>query len=293
MVDHGIRHTQYERTEVEAFVDIGMHLKSIGASVPQIYDFDTFSGMVILQDLGDIHLQQIAAKKNDSTVQDLYRKVIVQWLHMAIEGYRNFNILWTYQSSHYDREVILDKECRYFLEAFIGNYLGIDATYADYQAEFNLLADLALKHGLTGFMHRDLQSRNIMTHNDHIWFIDFQGGRLGPLQYDLASLLIDPYVNLADIVQDQLYEFTLKTLSNHLRFDSDLFKKGFDYCSLTRNLQMLGAFGFLSRVKGKTQFETYIPSAVTTLQHNLIKHKDLFPKLIKLIDRIVKALKID
>ncbi len=108
------------------------------------------------------------------------------------------------------------------------------------------------------------------------------------VQYDLASLLIDPYVGLPRSVQAQLAEYCIKKLSSLIQFDPDRFRTGYKYCSVTRNLQMLGAFGYLSRVKGKTYFEKYIPAAVKTLKHNLSGFENTdFPKLKKLSEMIV------
>ena len=135
--------------------------------------------------------------------------------------------------------------------------------------EFSTLADLALIHGVKGFMHRDLQSRNIMVNDNDIYFIDFQGGRIGPIQYDLASLLHDPYVNLPELVKTVLLKYCLNKLQTMIEIDSQGFISGYRICSVTRLLQALGAFGYLSRVKGKTYFEAYIPVALKTLQWQL------------------------
>jgi aminoglycoside/choline kinase family phosphotransferase len=104
-----------------------------------------------------------------------------------------------------------------------------------------------------------------MVKEDRFYFIDFQGGRIGPLQYDLASLLIDPYVGLPFEDQMEMADFCFETLNKEMPVDRKQFLKGYEYCALTRNLQILGAFGFLSRVKGKKWFEQYIPGAIRSL----------------------------
>ena len=124
---------------------------------------------------------------------------------------------------------------------------------------------MALMYPVTGLMHRDMQSRNIMIRREEIYFIDYQSARTGPFQYDLASLLIDPYVTLDRHVQGQLLEYAVQKLGmDHPT--SEEFLETYRYCCLTRNLQILGAFGFLSRVKGKTGFEAHIPAAVKSLK---------------------------
>ena len=99
-----------------------------------------------------------------------------------------------------------------------------------------------------------------------IGLIDFQAARLGPPQYDLASLLIDPYVNIPEQIQEELYDFYFKELSNRISINQLIFKENYEIIAFQRNLQILGAFAFLSRVKGKTYFEDYIPSALSGLK---------------------------
>lgn len=269
LADHGICAQPDGRQEADAFVHIGRHLEAKGALVPHIYLCDTFAGLVFLEDLGDRHLQDAVRDLSPEARQALYRKVIDAWVPMALDGGREFDTAWTWQSTHYDRGVILERECRYFVEAFLNGFLEQKASYDDLAEEFEQLADGALRFGHMGFMHRDLQSRNIMLQDERVRFIDFQGGRLGPLQYDLASLLLDPYVALTPAEQERLLAYAVKVLSRCAALDVQAFLRGYDYCALTRNLQMLGAFGFLSRVKGKRSFEAYMPQAVATLNRRL------------------------
>lgn len=279
MVDHGIRPQCEGQQEVDAFIQIGRHLQASGVSVPRIHLYDPFAGLVFLEDLGDLHLQDAARGLDTDGVQQLYRRVIDQWLHMAVEGARGFDVAWTWQSTHYDRELIIERECRYFVNAFLNGYLGKTVDYGDLAPEFEQLATSAMEYGWTGFLHRDLQSRNIMIHGDRIGFIDFQGGRIGPLQYDLASLLIDPYVALPVALQDALRDYAVNALGRRTDLDIERFLHGYDYCAVTRNLQMLGAFGFLSRVKGKRYFEAFMPHAVATLHRRLSASRIALPRL--------------
>ena len=217
-----------------------------------------------------------------------YRPIIRQLVKMAFTGAKNFDPAWAYQTPSYSRELILEKECRYFVEAFLKTYLGRSVSFADLAGEFARLADRALAFGVNGFMHRDFQSRNIMIRNGTSVIIDFQGGRLGPIQYDLASLLIDPYVDLPQIVEDQLLAYCLQQVDLTRPVDPHRFRKGYHYCCLTRNLQILGAFGHLSKVKGKTQFEAYIPTAVRHLHHRLNRDSENeFPRLKAIIADVV------
>jgi aminoglycoside/choline kinase family phosphotransferase len=223
-----------------------------------------------MEDLGDINFQAVVLRtENQDKIITYYKSLIRSLGELSINGNDGFDPAWTYQTAFYSKDLILEKECRYFVDAFLKGYLGMDIRFKDLEGEFSALADRTLKFPLNGFMHRDMQSRNIMVKNHRFYFIDFQGGRLGPIQYDLASLLIDPYVKLPRAVQDTLLRFAVETLSPVIGVDPHNFLYRYKYCAITRNLQILGAFGFLSRIKKKTYFEKYIPTAVRSLKHNL------------------------
>ncbi|MCG8617264.1 MAG: phosphotransferase [Desulfobacterales bacterium] len=259
--------------QLQAFTAIGRHLSHRQVAVPEVLGYDTLSGQVALADLGHTHLadavNKLAAKNDVSGITRLYKQVIDALIIFSREGYRGFNPDWTCQTRSYSKTLILDLECKYFINAFVRGYMGEDAPWQQYEAAFEHIADNALTFGLTGLMHRDCQSRNIMLKDGTPWFIDFQSARKGPLQYDLASLLIDPYVTLPDNIQADLLEYALCRLDLSGQKATE-FCHSYAYCCLTRNLQMLGAFGFLTRVKEKSRFETYIPAALTGLHQRLI-----------------------
>ncbi|MCG6910790.1 MAG: phosphotransferase [Deltaproteobacteria bacterium] len=272
MVDHGLRcggHT----SEADAFVFIGRHLRNNNVAVPEIYYADTFAGLVCLEDLGDLHLQEAVHRAaSDKAVICLYRKVVTALIRMSVSGGEGFDPSWAWQTPSYDRQLILDRECRYFVECFLNLYLGMDVAYVALAEDFDCLAKETVNNAFTGFMHRDFQSRNIMLRAGEPLFIDFQGGRLGPLQYDLASLLIDPYTALPPRIQETLLSFAMQRLSRDRDMEPGRFMQGYACCCITRNLQALGAFGHLSKNRGKSDFATYIPTALDTLKHNLEKY---------------------
>jgi len=284
MADHGIKRDD-KTSEAEAFVAIGRHLFSSGLPVPEIYLYDTFSGLVFMEDLGDVHLQTVILNtKNPDEIITYYQSVIRLLGRLSLSGSRGFDPAWTCQTPRYHKDLILEKECRYFVDAFLRKYLGMDICFQDLEDEFRQLADKSLEFSVNGFMHRDMQSRNIILKNDHFYFIDFQGGRSGPIQYDLASLLIDPYVELPRSVQNILLDFSVEILAPAIRVHPHNFLSCYKYCAITRNLQILGAFGYLSRIKKKTYFEKYIPNAIKTLEANLSDFKDTeFPGLKSIV----------
>jgi aminoglycoside/choline kinase family phosphotransferase/dTDP-glucose pyrophosphorylase len=290
MVDHGIR-AQSATSEVDSFIAIGRHLYNREISVPRIYLYDNFSGMVFLEDLGDVKLQKLVLNTKDPEKVALYYKTVIDVLiKMSTSGTEGFDISWTYQTPYYSKDLILEKECRYFVDAFLRGYFGMDYSFEDFKDEFELLAEKTLKFPVNGFMHRDLQSRNIMFKDNKFYIIDFQGGRIGPVQYDLASLLIDPYVDLPYQLRAQLVDYCIKGFAKFLQINEEQFRYCFRYCSLTRNLQILGAFGNLIRVSGKTYFEQYIPAAVKTLKYNLSAFEDAeFPGIKAVVEEIMVA----
>lgn len=286
-VDHGIRQNE-DVAEIDSFVSIGKHLYQRQLPVPEIFLHDTFSGLVFLQDLGDTHLQDVILKLiSEKEIISHYQTIIQTIGEFSISGAQNFDTSWTYQSTYYDKELILEKECEYFVEAFLQDYLGMDAGVNDLEQDFNLLADKTLEYAVPGLMHRDMQSRNIMVRDDQYYFIDFQGARLGPVQYDLASLIIDPYVALPFPIQSQLIEFSTNLISKKIEIEKANFKHCLTYCLITRNLQILGAFGFLSKIKSKTYFDKFIPTAIKTLKNNLALFiKDELPTLKAMANKL-------
>lgn len=257
--------------QLNSFNAIGRHLRKKGIHVPAILGHDTVSGQVAVEDLGSTHLADRVKAHGPEHAFDLYCKVIDGLVDFSQKGIRGFDPAWTCQTATYSKGLILDMECRYFINAFIKGYLEKDVCWTSFEPGFSFIADQALVHGYQGLMHRDLQSRNIMIRDHEIWFIDFQSARKGPLQYDLASLLIDPYVRLPQAMQEKLLAYAAGKLGLTQKTDKENFLYSYEYCCITRNLQMLGAFGFLTRVKHKNRFEAYIPAALAGLKQRLKK----------------------
>lgn len=287
LVDHGPP-PENGTCEADSFFAIGRHLHNKGIPVPRIFAYDRASGLVALEDLGDLHLQSLVRRAADTEeVAGHYKAVIDLLIAMGVEGAKGFDPAYTYQTPYYDQELILEKESRYFVEAFLNGYLGRNIDFGTLESEFKVLAERALEHPYTGLLHRDFQSRNILVKDGSYYFTDFQGARFGPLQYDLASLLIDPYVELPRGLQLKLLNYYLKRLSDLIAVDADEFLDAYTYCAINRNLQILGAFAFLGREKGKTDFEAYIPLAVSSLKARLhsIEQSEC-PKLSRIIQSI-------
>jgi NDP-sugar pyrophosphorylase family protein len=293
MADHGIRPGTGIQ-EVDAYVAIGTHLAARDLPVPRLHAWDRHAGLVFLQDVGDTHMQSVVAETDATRTRALYRRVIDLWFGMATAGADGFDTRWCHQTPYFDQGVVLKRECRYFTDAFINGYLQKNIAYGELQSEFETLARALMATEIRGFVHRDFQSRNIMVQDDRIYFIDFQGGRLGPVAYDLASLLIDPYSALSHTLQEELLAYAETKWHPVGRNDPQRLRKGYRLCAVSRNLQILGAFAHLSRNKGKTQFERYIPRAAQNLVYNLSCLKSVsLPKLSQLAESIMMEINGD
>jgi aminoglycoside/choline kinase family phosphotransferase/dTDP-glucose pyrophosphorylase len=287
LADHGITPNR-QGSEFNAFVNIGRHLYHRGLPVPRIHAHDGFSGLVFMDDLGSLHLQQVVVQAAaPEPVEKIYRNVIDTLLDLTENAADGFDPAWTCQSESYDIELIIEKECRYFVDAFLNGYLEMAVVYDNLAAEFAHLARCTIDHGVSGLIHRDFQSRNIMIRDDRPFLIDFQGARTGPVQYDLAALLIDPYAGLAPDLQQRLLNYAVAQAARRLKCDPDQFVRGYRYCTVTRNLQMLGAFGFLTRIKQKSAFERWIPPAAAMLAgHVRSADRHAFPELTRIAKTI-------
>ncbi len=252
---------------------IGNHLYHRGVPVPELLGFNSNIGLIVSEDMGDVRLYEyIHGPHQDENSQfAVYRKIVRKLVRMQINGREGFDTSWCWQSGHYDRLLMLEKETGYFHEALVNDFMGLETHDSTLETEFKDLADQASKAPSGFFLHRDFQSRNIMLKEGVIRFIDYQGGRLGPLGYDLASLLIDPYVGLPEKMQEMLIDEYVMELKKNISYDIDQFRQEFIYLSLQRNLQMLGAFAFLSKQRNKSFFRQYIPPALNSLQSLLAK----------------------
>ena len=243
-------------------------MRQKGIPVPQIYDWDERHGFFILEDMGDINLQAHITSANN--IFETYLKVLAQLFHMQTYGAKDFDTNWCCQTTTYDLTVMIRYESFYFRSAFLKLYLDYHPKNQSFlEKSFKYLASKA-SEASTGFLlHRDFQSRNIMVTAERFGILDWQGARLGPLGYDLASLIIDPYTNLPKQIKERLLEKYLQMVNDVNKQWSDEVRATYPYLALQRNLQILGAFSYLTKVKGKLYFEQYIPKAFATLKEHL------------------------
>jgi N-acetylmuramate 1-kinase len=257
----------YAERENLAYLKIGRHLRGKGIPLPEIHRFDPARGWFILEDLGDRSLQEDHRQSGSLLRHEAVLEIL---LRLQTEGGKGFDPAWTCQSKRYDRFVMRRYESEYFREAFLSKYLGLKPEWPELTAPFDFLAEKSSEAPGDFLLHRDFQSRNIMVSAKGVGILDWQGARLGPLAYDVASLVIDPYVDLPLRDRARLVEGYVGLLAGCGPARVDSFRESFPFLALQRNLQILGAFSFLSKVKGKHYFEAYIPKAVRSL-HALLR----------------------
>ncbi|MFH1075338.1 MAG: phosphotransferase [Pseudomonadota bacterium] len=272
IVQPGMRKNTHKRSEASSYVAIARHLKQKQVPVPDIYYYDPVSEIIVMEDCGDIHLSDIIREENDyGVIAEHYHAIIDQLITMQINGNKGFNPNDCLETQRYDEEMILEREARYFVVEFLNRALGLSITFDDLAEEFRFIARKALQGQITGFLHRDFQSKNILVQDNKYRIIDFQSGRLGPVQYDLASLLIDPYAGLSEALQKNLLSYYVQQLARHCSFDAHAFEAAYEYNCLNRNFQILGAFSYLSIVQKKAWFRAYMPRAWEGLCARLYK----------------------
>ena len=279
--------TPFKKRENFAYFKIGKHLFSRRLPIPEIYRADLVSGRFIMEDMGDISLQEKASRMKNKI--PLYKKIIKILIRLQIEGSEGFNEAWTCQTKRYDRAVMRGLESDYFRDAFLGKYLGLEKDWSELERPFDHLARMASRDDNGFFLHRDFQSRNIYIAGGRVGILDWQGGRLGPLAYDLASLLIDPYMSLTMSEKKNLFQYYLDLLSNYKSHGIGMLEEVFPYLAIQRNLQILGAFASLTKVQKKPRFEPYIAPALRSLRGLLKDLND--PHLSPLKDLTASLLK--
>ncbi|MCE5334824.1 MAG: phosphotransferase [Desulfobacteraceae bacterium] len=273
--------------ENDSYLRIGNHLLSKGIPVPRIVFGDAEAGRFLLEDAGDCHLQKLAAGCRQNLLS-VYRPVIVLLADLHRKAGDGFRPDFCFDSHIYDPRFVFERELEYFRRAFCNGYLRLEVGPEDLRSDFEMLAEQAGAVDTACVFHRDFQSRNIMVTGEGLRLIDFQGMRFGPPAYDLASLLVDPYVEIPAKIQNVLLGEYWAVAADFFPCDREGFLRDYYAVRLCRNLQILGAFGFLGVEKAKLRFLRYIPWAWEQLLHHL--HSDRcagrYPRLEALVNGI-------
>ncbi|MGF7138687.1 RapZ C-terminal domain-containing protein [Roseimarinus sediminis] len=249
--------------ENEAFFSFTETFRKLQFSVPEILVIAPDRKHYLLSDLGDETLSDYLKRSEKGNKLELFQKILDLLLKIQLEGGKHIDFGKCYPRAAFDWQSIF-----WDLNYFKYEFLKLAAIPFDEQAledDFHRLANKLLEAGQSFFMYRDFQSRNIMMKDDEPCFIDYQGGRKGPLHYDVASLLYSPKSALDEGEREQLLLFYAKSACQLSNVDLQTFKKQFYVFALIRILQALGAYGFRGLYERKPGFSESIATAIGNL----------------------------
>jgi aminoglycoside/choline kinase family phosphotransferase len=263
------------REENLAFVEFSKHFRRHALPVPEIYAEDLDHGAYLEEDLGDTTLYEFLTRNRTATTIapqaiEAYRKVVAILPRFQVEAGRDLNYSVCYPNPSFDRQSIA-WDLNYFKYYFL-RLAGIPFNERALEDDFSRLTDFLLTAPRDYFLYRDFQSRNILLRNGDPFFVDYQGGRKGALQYDIASLLYDAKADLSPELRQQLLDHYLDTLANFIPLDRPAFLQHFYPYVYIRLMQALGAYGFRGFYERKPHFLQSVPYALKNLRwllHNV------------------------
>jgi aminoglycoside/choline kinase family phosphotransferase len=267
------------RDENVAFLEFSRHFRRHGLPVPEIYAEDLSHGAYLEEDFGSTTLFEfLSDHRNGATIApeavEAYRKVVAVLPRFQVEAGRDLNYKVCYPRASFDRQSIA-WDLNYFKYYFL-RLAGIPFNEQALERDFSRLTKLLLSASRDYFLYRDFQSRNIMLrkslNEDQPFFLDYQGGRKGALQYDIASLLYDAKADLPPDLRQQLLDHYLDSLSGFLDLDRSVFMQYYYAYVYVRIMQALGAYGFRGFYERKEHFLQSVPYALKNIRwllHNV------------------------
>ena len=263
------------REENVAFLEFSRHFRRHGLPVPEIYADDLSQGAYLEEDFGNTTLfeclsNQRAGGDIAAPAVEAYRKVLDFLPRFQVEAGRDLNYNVCYPRASFDRQSIA-WDLNYFKYYFL-RLAGISFNEQSLEDDFEHLTDFLLSADHDYFMYRDFQSRNIMLRDSQPFFLDYQGGRKGALQYDVASLLYDAKADLPPQLRQQLLDHYLDRLAEFIELDREVFMRHYYAYVYIRLMQALGAYGFRGFYERKSHFLQSVPYALKNLRwllHNV------------------------
>ena len=277
--------------ENDAFLTFSKHFHDLGLNVPEVFAVNEEKTCYLQSDFGDdnlfAHVQKaLMAGGIGQNVIELYKKALKHLVRLQVLGHQGLDYTKAYPTESFDRQAIL-ADLNYFKYYFVKPHEEIDFNETRLDKDFEAFADFVSQAPNDFFMYRDFQSRNIMVKDNELYFIDFQGGRKGPLNYDVVSLLYQVKAQIPQTVRDELiayYKEELKQFVDPETVKFDTFQPYFVYLRL---LQVLGAYGFRGLIQKKSHFIESIPYALAELKTWNEKHPlNDYPELQKVISLV-------
>jgi aminoglycoside/choline kinase family phosphotransferase len=286
------------REENIAFLEFSRHFRRHGLPVPEIYGDDLSQGAYLEEDLGDTTLFEfLSANRSGETIAptaiDTYRQVVAVLPRFQVEAGRDLNYKVCYPRSSFDRQSIA-WDLNYFKYYFL-RLAAIPFNEQALELDFTRLTKFLLAAPHDYFLYRDFQSRNVMLRDGQPWFVDYQGGRKGALQYDIASLLFDGKADLPPSLRTQLLDHYLDSLAGHIKLNRDAFMEYYYAYVYVRILQALGAYGFRGFYERKPHFLQSVPYALKNLRWlaSNVKLPIALPALLDALENMQSAPKLE
>lgn len=269
------------RDENHAFCYLSRHFTLRQLPVPQVL-IESEDGLRYLQtDLGDVSLFDAlkngreAGGRYTQAERELLRRTIAQLPNLQIRGARGLDFSHCYPQAEMDRTNVLF-DLNYFKYCFL-KATGLDFHEMKLEASFQLMAKDIVEDQQEAFLYRDFQARNVMLDAEgNPWFIDFQGGRKGPIQYDLASFLWQASARYSNELRRELIDVYIESLKQYTEVNEQKFRQRLQLFVLFRLLQVLGAYGFRGYFERKKHFLESIPPAMQNLRE-LLSEEDGCP----------------
>ncbi len=278
-----------DQKENTAFLEFTKSFLKSGLPVPEVYKEDCEKSIYLIEDLGDTtlysYLTQIRSQLGfNEELKNVYKQVLDYLVLFQTEGSKLIDYSYCYPRASFDKQSMM-WDLHYFKYYFL-KLAGIPFDEQELENDYQTFTDFLLKADRNFFLYRDFQSRNVMLRKGRVYFIDYQGGRKGALQYDLASLLYDGKADIPDEVRKELLDYYLDRLDEHLKYDRNEFKGYFYGYVLVRIMQALGAYGFRGFYERKEHFLQSIPYAIQNLK--VLLKKDLPVKIPHLKEALQK-----
>jgi aminoglycoside/choline kinase family phosphotransferase len=282
--------------ENEAFIGFSRHFAGKKLPVPEILGYNPGKGIYFQSDLGDVNLFSWLREKDEierfgKPTIDLYHIIIETLILFQTKGIEGLDPELCYPHRSFDRQSMM-WDMNYFKYMFL-KLLAVPFNEKRLEHDFDKLAEFLLSAGQEYFLYRDFQSANIMIVEGSPWFIDYQGGRKGAAQYDIASLLFDAKVPMDSTVRDQLYNYYINRFCKDTGEDQIMFEEHGNAFIMIRLMQALGTFGFRGLYENKPTFSDSIVPGLKLLQGVAGKsgsHLDL-PELFGAIDASCESAK--
>ena len=277
--------------ENEAFLSIAGHFRTKGINVPEVYAVSDGGMAYIQQDLGNAVLFDMLTEARKTgegmdRVNDLLSKTMSMLPKIQFEGAEGLDFSICYPQPSFDRRMVMF-DLNYFKYCFL-KPSGLEFDEVALQDDFERFADDLLVGDTDTFLYRDFNARNIMVCGDEPYFVDFQGGRRGPVFYDVASFAWQARAKFTDAQKEAMLSAYLSSYASYASVDEGSFRSSLRLFVLFRLLQVLGAYGFRGWVEHKANFVTSIPAAIAEMKAWLADPSGRYPYLMRVLGRLVE-----